>query len=109
MNFETGSVSRTFPSSIIIRTAVPTTGFVIDAIRKTAQWANTNQAAAATILERVSKIPAATVGQMNRVVFGETLDVATIQPVIDATAQYKFIAKTFPVADMFWSQAKNPS
>jgi NitT/TauT family transport system substrate-binding protein len=81
----------------------------IDAIRKTAQWANTNQAAAATILERVSKIPAATVGQMNRVVFGETLDVATIQPVIDATAQYKFIAKTFPVADMFWSQAKNPS
>ncbi len=33
MNFETGSVSRTFPSSIIIMMAVPTIGFVIDMMR----------------------------------------------------------------------------
>lgn len=78
----------------------------IGAMRATAQWANKNQAAAATILERVSQIPADTVGQMNRVVFGENLDPSTIQPVIDATAQYKFIPNTFNVADMFWSQAR---
>jgi hypothetical protein len=27
--------------------------------------------------------------------------------VIDATAQYKFIPKTFNVSEMFWSQAKS--
>jgi NitT/TauT family transport system substrate-binding protein len=74
----------------------------VAAMRATAQWANKNQAAAATILERVSQIPADTVGVMNRVVFAETLDPATIQPVIDATAQYKFIPKTFNVTEMFW-------
>ncbi|HEV8020777.1 MAG TPA: ABC transporter substrate-binding protein [Candidatus Lustribacter sp.] len=74
----------------------------VAAMRATAQWANKNQAAAATILERVSQIPAETVGVMNRVVFAEGLDASTIQPVIDATAQYKFIPKTFNVTEMFW-------
>jgi NitT/TauT family transport system substrate-binding protein len=78
----------------------------IGAMKQSAQWANKNQAAAGSILEKISKIPAATVGEMNRVVYAETLDIATIQPVIDATAQYKFLPKTFPVSDMFWSQAK---
>jgi ABC-type nitrate/sulfonate/bicarbonate transport system substrate-binding protein len=74
----------------------------IGALRKTAQWANSNQAAAAVILENVSKIPAETVGTMARVVFAETLDRKTIQPVIDATAQYKFIPHDFNVTEMFW-------
>lgn len=74
----------------------------ITAMRATAQWANKNQTAAAAILERVSQIPADTVGVMNRVVFAEGLDPATIQPVIDASAQYKFIPKTFNVSEMFW-------
>ncbi|MEJ0039326.1 MAG: hypothetical protein WDO68_25270 [Gammaproteobacteria bacterium] len=34
MNFETGSVSRTLPSSTSIRIAVPATGFDIEATRK---------------------------------------------------------------------------
>ncbi len=78
----------------------------IDACKVTAQWANKNQAAAGAILEKISKIPATTVGEMNRVVYAESLDAATIQPVIDATAEYKFLPKTFNVAEMFWSQAK---
>jgi NitT/TauT family transport system substrate-binding protein len=78
----------------------------IGAMRVTAQWANKNQAAAGAILAGVTKIPPATVAEMNRVIFGEKLDPATIQPVIDATAQYKFLAQTFNVADMFWSQAR---
>jgi NitT/TauT family transport system substrate-binding protein len=79
----------------------------IGALRATAQWTNKNPAASATILERISKIPAETVGQMNRVVFGETLDPALIQPVIDTTAEYKFLPKTFNVTEMFWSQARS--
>jgi len=78
----------------------------ITAMRTTAQWANKNQKAAAAILERISQIPAATVGEMNRVVFAESLEASTIQPVIDATAQYKFIPNTFNVTEMFWSGAK---
>ena len=38
MNFDAGSVSRTFPSSTSIRIATPTTGFVIDMIRKMASF-----------------------------------------------------------------------
>ena len=36
MKRDTGSVSRSFPSSISIRIATPVTGFDIDAIRKIA-------------------------------------------------------------------------
>ena len=75
----------------------------IGAMRQTAAWANKNPAEAATILAGVAKLPPEIVAQMHRVTFGETLDVATIQPVIDATAEYKFLPKTFPVTDMFWS------
>ena len=76
------------------------------AMRTTAQWANKNQAAAGAILAGITKIPPATIAEMNRVVFADQLDPKTIQPVIDATAQYHFLPKTFNVADMFWSQAR---
>jgi NitT/TauT family transport system substrate-binding protein len=78
----------------------------IGALRVTAQWANKNEAAAGAILASLTKIPPTTISEMNRVVFGEKLDPSTIQPVIDATAQYKFLAQTFNVSDMFWSQAR---
>jgi NitT/TauT family transport system substrate-binding protein len=74
-------------------------------MRTTAQWANKNQSASGAILAGITKIPPATIAEMNRVVFADQLDPKTIQPVIDATAQYKFLPKTFNVADMFWSQA----
>ena len=38
MYFDTGSVMRSLPSSIIIMMATPVTGFVIDAMRKTASF-----------------------------------------------------------------------
>ena len=78
----------------------------IGALKQTAEWANKNHPAAGAILAKISKLDPATIAEMNRVVYAESLDVATIQPVIDATAQYKFLPKTFPVAEMFWSQAK---
>jgi NitT/TauT family transport system substrate-binding protein len=77
----------------------------IGALKQAAVWANKNQAAAGAILAGITKIPPETISQMNRVEYADSLDVATIQPVIDATAQYKFLPKTFNVAEMFWSQA----
>ena len=38
MKFDTGSFSRTLPSSISIRIATPATGLVIDQIRKIASF-----------------------------------------------------------------------
>lgn len=79
----------------------------IRAMRATAQWTNKNPVASAAILARITKIPPATIARMHRVVFGENLDPALIQPVIDTTAEYKFLPKTFDVSKMFWSQARS--
>ncbi len=79
----------------------------IGALSQTAAWCNKNQAAAGVILAGITKIPPETIAQMNRVVYAEKLDVKTIQPVIDATAEYKFLPKTFNVADMFWKEANS--
>jgi NitT/TauT family transport system substrate-binding protein len=78
----------------------------IGALREAARWANQNLRGSAAVLADVSKIPIATIAEMHRVEFGETLDPKAIQPVIDASAQYKFLPKTFNVTDMFWSQAR---
>jgi NitT/TauT family transport system substrate-binding protein len=78
----------------------------IGALRETARWANANLAASSSILADVSKIPVATIAEMHRVTYGESLDPKLIQPVIDATAEYKFLPKTFNVTEMFWSQAR---
>jgi NitT/TauT family transport system substrate-binding protein len=76
------------------------------ALGETAEWCNKNKVAAGTILAGITKIPPETIAQMNRVVYADKLDPKTIQPVIDATAEYKFLPKTFNVADMFWKEAK---
>lgn len=72
-------------------------------LRRTAAWANANPAAAAPILERFTKIPAATVAQMARATYADTIVAAQIQPVIDILAEYKFIPSRFPAADIIWT------
>lgn len=79
---------------------------VVLAMRQAAQWANANRAITATIIARETKIPLDTVTKMRHVTFGETLDVATIQPQIDALAAYKFIERRYNVADIIWSGAR---
>jgi NitT/TauT family transport system substrate-binding protein len=75
----------------------------VTAMKQAAAWANKNPNEAAPILANLTKIPVETITQMNRVSFGETLEPATMQPIIDAVASYKFLAKSFPVTEMFWS------
>jgi NitT/TauT family transport system substrate-binding protein len=76
---------------------------VRSAMRDAAQWANANRPEANAILARETKIPLDTVGKMKHVTYGESLDVATIQPQIDALAEYKYIARRFDVTDIIWS------
>ncbi len=99
-------ITSHFASNAWLDAHAPAAHAFIGALHESARWANKNQDAAAAILADVSKIPLATITEMHRVVFGENLDVATIQPVIDATAQYKFLAKSFNVSEMFWAQAR---
>jgi len=78
---------------------------VVRSLREAAPWANTSHAATATILARVTKIPIETIAKMHHVVFGETLDLAIIQPQIDALADYKYIERRFDVGEMIWRAA----
>jgi NitT/TauT family transport system substrate-binding protein len=73
------------------------------AMRQAAQWANANPTGAGTILEKVSKLPAATIAQMKRVVNGESLEIPTLQPQIDALAEYGFIPRRYAAADIIWT------
>ena len=81
---------------------------VVLAMRQGAQWANAraNRAAAATILARETKIPIETIAKMNHVIYGETLDIATIQPQIDALADYKFIDRRYNVSEIIWPSGR---
>jgi NitT/TauT family transport system substrate-binding protein len=72
------------------------------ALRQAADWAAKNRAAAGEIFARVSKIPPATIAQMARTAWYPTLDPKLIQPVIDATAHYKFLASDFSAQEFFW-------
>ena len=72
-------------------------------IKRTADWANANVAATTPILERITKIPAATIAQMVRTTYADTVLPTQIQPVIDILAEYKFITSKFPASDIIWT------
>lgn len=74
---------------------------VIAALDECATWANANHEKAGEILTRVAKIPLATISEMNRTVYSDKIDLSTVQPVIDASAKYKFLAE-FKAQDVLW-------
>lgn len=78
----------------------------VTAMHEAAQWANTNRPAAAETLAQITKIPPAVIAKMNHVVMGESIEIPTIQPQIDAMADYGFIATRYNVADIIWSGAR---
>jgi NitT/TauT family transport system substrate-binding protein len=75
---------------------------VVLAMRQAAAWANANPAGVATVLEQEAKLPAAAIAKMKHIVNGETLEIPTIQPQIDALFEYKFIERRYPVTDIIW-------
>lgn len=70
------------------------------AMHESARWANANRTAAAPILARVTKLPAATIEKMHRSEFAESFEPATMAPTIEAAAKYGIIAKAFPLAEI---------
>jgi NitT/TauT family transport system substrate-binding protein len=74
------------------------------AMRQAAQWANANPAGVASILESIAKLPASSFARMKHVRYADAFDaVATIQPQIDALAEYQFIPSRFAAEEIIWA------
>ena len=72
----------------------------IAVMSQTARWANANHTQSAQILSTIAKMPVDVANKMERAYYGERLEPALLQPVIDATAKYGVIAKPFPAAEI---------
>jgi NitT/TauT family transport system substrate-binding protein len=66
---------------------------------ETARWANANPALSAKILEKYTKLPVSPT--MSRVLYPERAQPSEAQPLIDASARYKALHKTFPASEIF--------
>jgi NitT/TauT family transport system substrate-binding protein len=74
-------------------------------MRETARWANANHPQSATILSAIAKMPPDVANKMERAYYGERLEPALLQPVIDATAKYGVVSKPFPASEIIDSSA----
>lgn len=75
------------------------------AMQQTAAWANKNHAASAEILQKYTKIDAATVAVMSRSEYTDRLSAALLQPVIDVAARYASFAP-FPAAELLFTPTR---
>ena len=68
-------------------------------MKQSAEWANkpSNTKASAAILEKYTKVA---VGNANRILYGERLDPAMIQPCIDVAAKYGVLKAGFPASQL---------
>lgn len=73
----------------------------VAAIRATAQWANANRSVTGVLLARFTKLAPEVVQTMGRATYGETLDPALIQPIVDASFRYGFLPRSFPAGELF--------
>ena len=74
------------------------------AMAASALWANKNRAQSALVLEKATKIVVRPT--MNRTTYGERLDPALMQPLIDATVKYGTLKSTFPAIDLVAPEAR---
>jgi NitT/TauT family transport system substrate-binding protein len=74
---------------------------LVGVFAEAARWGNANHEKSAQILVKASKMPPEVANKMIRAYYGERLDAALLQPVIDACAKYGTIAKPFPAAEVF--------
>jgi NitT/TauT family transport system substrate-binding protein len=71
-------------------------------LAQTADWANKNRAQSALILEKVAHVSPAIVDASTRSLYGDRLDAADLQPLIDVTAKYGRFA-SFSASQMLYS------
>jgi NitT/TauT family transport system substrate-binding protein len=69
-------------------------------VAQAAAYTNAHPVETASLLAEATAIPLATIERMPRVTNGTSVNLAQIQPVIDAAARYKAIDAVFPAADV---------
>jgi ABC-type nitrate/sulfonate/bicarbonate transport system substrate-binding protein len=72
------------------------------AIRAASRWANTHVAETVPIVSKYTKLPEATIKGIMPHPWIETLQPALIQPVLDTSASYGLLSKTFPARDILY-------
>jgi NitT/TauT family transport system substrate-binding protein len=81
----------------------------VTAMRTAANWGNLpqNMAASGAILGKYTKISPDAIAKMQRAQFATRLDPAMLQPVIDVSAQFGVIPKTFPATEVITTLGAN--
>jgi NitT/TauT family transport system substrate-binding protein len=67
-------------------------------------YVNTHLAQTAPLVAELTKIDPASTRHMHRSLNATVLDPALVQPFIDATAKYGYIARSFPAREIFWAE-----
>ena len=78
----------------------PTLKRFIEAIAATAAWGNSNPAPALKMVEEMSGLSPELAERMARPTLGERLVPSQIQPIIDTTAKYGFLTRSFPAEEI---------
>ena len=78
------------------------------ALAKTAAWANGHRPQSALILAKYGKLDPAVTQAMSRVSYAVAFDRNEMQPVIDLTAQFGGIPRSFPIESMLFAVRATP-
>lgn len=75
---------------------------LVSAIYEAGHFGNTKIAESIPIVAKYTKVSPETLAKIHRGRFAESIDLKTIQPVIDAMVSYNFIPKGFPASDLLY-------
>ena len=67
---------------------------------KAAHWYNTDPAGSVQAVAELTKQDPAVVAKSVRSIFGETIEPALLQPVIDVGARYAMLKRSFPASEI---------
>ncbi|HEV8022613.1 MAG TPA: ABC transporter substrate-binding protein [Candidatus Lustribacter sp.] len=70
------------------------------ALSKAAHWYNTDPAGSVAAVAELTKQDPAVVAKSVRSIFGETIEPALLQPVIDVGARYSLLKRSFPASEI---------
>jgi len=74
----------------------------VSAIRAASLWGNANHDKSAPIMAKYAKVDTATVLQLSRATYAESLRAADVQPTIDFGAKYQLLDAAFPAKDLIY-------
>ena len=72
------------------------------ALYEATAYANRHPAETIAMMSDVTKIPLPVYSKMARIQAATNSDPRILQPIIDATARYKIIARSFPAEELYW-------